>query len=158
MSEVADHEEILKAFLKGRDGHFVCAGCGGDIVVAGEREERKDFACNGCGQKLRECTVCHFPRSTWGDDGSICAGCVLDSMEGKTKLTEEQWRGIAKWVVVIDKPQSPQGGKPEPEPANTVQGNDEGRSIMRREMVSLSDPVEGPIVLGMVAGMLRQDQ
>ena len=104
MSKAADYEKALEVFLRGRDGNYVCAGCGGDIVSIGEKEGRKDFACHGCGQKLRECTVCHFPRSNWGDDGDICSRCVLDAMAGKITLTGEQLKGAGKWAVIIERP------------------------------------------------------
>lgn len=106
MSKAADYDEVLKSFLRGRNGNFVCAGCGGDIVSIGEKDDRKDFICNGCGQNLKECVVCHFPRSNWGDDGAICSCCAMNALEGKIKLTGEQWKGIAKWAVVIDRPLS----------------------------------------------------
>ncbi len=104
MSGVQSLDDIMKELLRGRDGNFVCAGCNGDMVSVRERDGRKDFACNGCGQKLRECTVCHMPRSNWGDDGAVCSGCVLGAMAGEITLTEEQARGIAKWAVIIESP------------------------------------------------------
>ena len=106
MSKAADYNEALKNFLRGRDGNYVCAGCGGDIKIAGERNGRIDFACDGCGQKLRECTVCHFPRSIWGDDGDICSCCALDAMTGRKILTKEQIRGINQWRVIVRSPVS----------------------------------------------------
>jgi hypothetical protein len=88
--------------LDGRDPNYVCAGCLGDLVAVGDRDGRKDYNCHKCGQnQLRECTVCHFPRSIWGDDGDICGNCVIAALEGKIALTPEQIRGINEWAVTV---------------------------------------------------------
>jgi len=144
--------------LGGRDPNYVCAGCLGDLVVVGESDGRKDYNCKKCGQnRLRECTVCHLPRSVWGDDGNICGGCTLDAMAGKITLNAEQIAGIKKWevnlVVRVEEHICEQCGTkggicPQITPHFKCQNCGYERNfIFRRELVDLNDPVEGKLVL-----------
>jgi hypothetical protein len=87
--------------IDSRDINYVCTNCLGDIVAIGEKDGWKNYKCIRCGEKLKECTVCHLPRSIWGGSGNICSGCAIDAITGKIKLTEDQFRGINEWVITV---------------------------------------------------------
>lgn len=92
----------MELALGGRDPNFVCAGCLGDIVVVGEKEGRKDYDCKKCGNnRMRECTICHMPRSIWADNGDICSGCGLKAYSGQIFLSGEQWKGMKEWQIIV---------------------------------------------------------
>jgi DNA-directed RNA polymerase subunit RPC12/RpoP len=85
-----------------RDINYVCAGCGGNLVVIKEENGRKTYNCDRCHKnECLECTICHKPRVIWADDGTICGGCGLKFLAGKLTLTEEQKAGVEKWIVMI---------------------------------------------------------
>lgn len=93
------------AELRTRDPKFICI-CGDTIVhTRTQKDGRRVFKCDkGTDEfhaKLLECTVCHFPRSIWADDGNICGNCCVAAMEGKIQLTPEQVEGINKWRVTV---------------------------------------------------------
>lgn len=85
------------------DGNFVCGGCGGIMVkVRRQPDGRKVFNCEKChNNECLECTVCHYPRSIWADDGNVCGVCALDMMEGKRELTQAHMDDIKKWTVKV---------------------------------------------------------
>lgn len=85
------------------DGNFVCGGCGGVLVeVRRQLDGRRVFNCARCHEnECLECTVCHYPRSIWADDGGVCGVCALEVIEKRRELTREQTEGIKKWTVTI---------------------------------------------------------
>lgn len=97
-----------------RDRNYVCAGCGGNLVVIAIREEngRKIYNCDSCHKnKCLECTMCHKPRSIWADDGDICGLCGLEYLRGNLSFTPAQIASIEKWRVAIQLNQERRGLK-----------------------------------------------
>jgi len=91
--------------LQNKNPDFLCGGCNGDIVEVGQRDGRKDFNCSGCGKNLlRECVVCHLPRSAWGDNGNVCHICTFRAMTGEIILSKEQIGDISKWMIDVRLP------------------------------------------------------
>jgi len=86
-----------------RDGNFVCRRCDGNLVEVKRIDGgRVVYNCDRChDNECQECTVCHFPRAIWADDGDICGLCAMRCMHGEIRLTEKQAAGIKKWMVII---------------------------------------------------------
>jgi len=84
-----------------RNEDYICAGCGGTLIVTEEKEnKRRIFNCAKChNNKLLECIICHKPRSVWADNSDICAVCALKWVEGVLTLCKEDIKKIKDWKV-----------------------------------------------------------